>query len=134
MKLTDLNSSRFTFASIGLGSAVVTDAKLYEDALVVTTHTDGGFQLYVVQLDIRGCRIKQVQSQSFNDGEVTSFSLWEKGGALYAVASLWRDKAVQLEFHHVTERSPVRSVAVQDRKLHSRYCQYMCCVLISLAL
>lgn len=97
---------------------MVTDAKLYEDALVVTTHTDDGFQLYTVQLDIHGCRIKQVQSQSFNDGEVTSLSLWQQAGVLHAVACLWRDKAIHLEFHRVTERSPVKSVALQDRKLY----------------
>lgn len=101
---------------------MVTDAKLYEDALVVTTHTDDGFQLYTVQLDIRGCRIKQVQSQSFNDGEITSLSLWQKAGALYAIACLWRDKAVHLEFYRVTDRSPVRSVALQDRKSYHQHC------------
>lgn len=116
MLMTDLDSSRFTFASIGLGSAVVTDAKLYEDSLVVTTHTEDGFQLYTVQLDIRGRQIKQVQNQTFNDGEVTSLSLWHHAGILFAVACLWRGKAVYLDFHCITSRVPVKSIALQDRK------------------
>lgn len=123
MVLTDLNSSRFTFASIGLGNAVVTDAKLYEDALVVTTHTEDGFQLFVVQLDIRGRQVKQVQNQPFSDGEVTSLSLWQRSGVLHAVACLWRDKAVYLDLYCVTGQLLVKSIAVQHRKLEHFDCR-----------
>lgn len=129
--MTDLDSSRFTFASIGLGSAVVTDAKLYEDALAVTTHTEDGFQLYIVQLDIRGRQVKQVQTQAFHNGEVTSLSLWHRSGALYAVACLWRDKAVHLDFHCITSSLPVKSIALQDRKWDLTIAIPLCYELIS---
>lgn len=125
MTTTDLNSSRFTFASIGLGNAVVTDAKLCENTLVVTTHTADGFQLYIIRLDIRGCQVGQIHSQPFNDGEVTSLYLWQRSDILYAVACLWRDKAVYLDFHCVTDRFPVKSIPLQDRKFES--CHHILC-------
>lgn len=116
--MTDVNSYRFTFASIGLGNAVVKDAKLFENALVVTTHTEDGFQLYIMELDIRGCKVKHVCQQPFSDGEVTSLSLWQRSGVLYAVACVWRDKTVYLDFHCVTDRVFVKSIPFQDRKLN----------------
>lgn len=88
---------------------------------MVTTHTEAGYQLHVIQLDIRDYRAytaRLIRTQPFDSGEVTALGLWEHPGqgTVYAVACLWRDKAVYIEFHSLTSDLSVETLAVHDRK------------------
>lgn len=91
---------------------------LCEDALVVTTHTEAGYQLHVIQLDVRKYTARRLRSQSFVNGEVTALGLWKHPGRsnVNAVACLWHDKAAYLEFHSVTSDVFVGPIAVHDRE------------------
>lgn len=97
---------------------MITDAMLWRDALVVTRHTEAGCRLHVIQLNIREHIAKGLRTQTFDSGEVTALGLWQPPGqaAVYAVACLWRDSAVYLEFHSVTSDLPIETLAVHDRK------------------
>ncbi|CAN8103139.1 unnamed protein product [Discula destructiva] len=109
-------SACLSLASLGLENAVVTDAMLWEDALVVTTHTDAGYQLHLFQLDVRDYTAKRIRTSSFVNGEVTALALWQDPGGtgLYAVALLWREKAAYLEFHSITSEVSVEPILVTD--------------------
>lgn len=111
-----LDSARFSFTQLGLGDAVVTEATIEGNALAIASHTAGGFQLHAIKLDVLNLHAEYLYSESFTEGEVTSFGICQFGSKVYAVACLWWDKAVYLDFYCLTDRERVKTISLQDRK------------------
>lgn len=72
--------------------------------------------MHVVKLDILSLQAKYLYSESFTNGEVTSFHLFQLAGKIHAVACLWWDKAVYLDFYSITDQERVKTISLQERK------------------
>lgn len=110
------NRSQFSFASLGLENAVVTDAALARDFLAVISHTGSKFQLHVIKLNIETLQVELLYTIPFNQGEVTAFSLCEIAEKIYAVTCLALGKAVFLDVYCITHQERITSVSLNDCK------------------
>lgn len=112
-----LNSAEKHLTEFNLGhDAVVTDAAVEGNDLVIITHTTEGFQLHAIKLDILKFEAEFLYSEPFTEGEVTCFSLHQLSGKTHAVACLWWEKAVYLDFYCVTDRRRAGTISLKDRE------------------
>lgn len=115
-RLLTWHSNRISFAQLGLEDAAVTDATIKGNALAIASHTGGIFQLHAIKLDVLKLQAEYLYSESFTNGEVTSFDICRLEGKVYAVACLWWEKSVCLDFFCLTDRERVRTISLEDRK------------------
>lgn len=118
--MADINSAEISLTKFDLGhDAIVTDAAVESDFLAIITHTTDGFRLHAIKLDVSKFEAEYLYSEPFERGEVTCFGLHRLSGKTYAVACLWWEHAVILDFYCVTDRRRAHTFSLKDRKCFS---------------
>lgn len=100
---------------MGLHEAVVTDATIQGNMLAVTSHVSNIFELHTVLLDGSNLEAHHLHRETL-EGEVTSLGLCNIGGRAHAVACLWRNNAVYLDFYSIQDKAHVRTISMQSRE------------------
>ncbi|KAK7743196.1 hypothetical protein SLS53_004281 [Cytospora paraplurivora] len=106
-------STQYSFGTLGLGVAVVTDATLEGDLLAVTSHTDKDSDVHIIKLDVHSLQAAYLYKERLK-GEVACLSLCRIGGKMHVVAGLWWNKAVYLDFCCISDRKRVKSFTIRS--------------------
>lgn len=106
-------STQVSFATLGIGYAVVTDATLEGDLLAVTSHTDNESDVHMIKLDLQSLQAEYLFKEQLN-GEVACLSLCRIGAKMHIVAGLWWNNAVYLDFWCVPDRKHVKMVTIRS--------------------
>lgn len=100
---------------LGLGGAAVTDATIQGNILAVTSHAENVFELHTILLDGPTLEAQCLHREAFK-GEVTCLGLCNIAGKPYAVASLWWNSAIYLDFYSIQDKEHVKTIPIQSRK------------------
>lgn len=112
--ITPAQSRHVSFASLGLGSAVVTDASLQDHILAVTAHVNNAFQLHFIKLPTNQEEVQYLYSEAIGYGEVTALRLYPMAGKIYAVACSNSGNAVLMERFCITEQTRGQAVSLTN--------------------
>lgn len=116
--ITPSRPCHISFASLGLGSAVVTDASLEDDILAVTAHTDNAFQLHFIKLNPTDQEAQYMYSEAISYGEVTALSLYTMAGKIHAVACSNLGNAVLIERFCITNQTRDETIPLTNSTLY----------------
>lgn len=107
------DSNQFSFSSLGVGSAAVTDATIQGNQLAITSHSANDFELHIILLDGSRLEARHLHKETF-EGEVTCLGLCDIGGKTHAVACLWWNSAVYLDLYSVQDKEHVKLIPIQS--------------------